>query len=35
MVVLGGLNARVENESVMDVIGKYGVPSKNGGENKR
>ena len=28
VVVSGDLNARVENESVMDVIGKYGVPGR-------
>ena len=29
VVVLGDLNARVGNDSVTDVIGKYGVPGKN------
>ena len=29
MVVLSDLNARVENESVVDVIRKYGVPGRN------
>ena len=29
VVVLGDLNARVGNESVIDVIGKYGAPGRN------
>ena len=34
MVVLGDLNARVGNESVMDVIGKYEVPGRNDSGNE-
>ena len=34
MVVLVGLNAGVGNESVMDVIGKYGVPGRNDSGNE-
>ena len=34
MVVLGDLNARVGNESMMDRIGKYGVPGRNDSGNE-
>ena len=29
MVVLGGLNARVGNEVIEGIVGKYGVPGIN------